>query len=227
MNKDPDNDSSGFDNDYGECDINFKLIVVGDPGVGKSCLTLRAIKNTFEDIYSPTIGFEFFTYLAIVDGKKIKLQIWDTCGQEGYRALITSFYRNSSLAILVYSIDNEESFNHLDMWLNDIKTQSSPETKIVLIGNKSDLEQERKINKERGEQFYQEHKIDFFLETSAKLDINVKNLFDQSAKILYEKYKEYKEKKNPIVGQDLIPSSEPLKIDNNESKDKNRRKCFC
>ena len=91
--------------DFNLYDLSFKIIIIGDSGVGKSCLTLKATKNYFEDYYSATVGFEFFTFNVKVDGKYIKLQIWDTCGQEIYRSLISSFYRNSSLAMMVYSID--------------------------------------------------------------------------------------------------------------------------
>lgn len=91
--------------DYSNYDLSFKIIVIGDSGVGKSCLTMRATKNLFDDNYNATVGFEFFTFNAKTNNQVVKLQVWDTCGQEIYRSLITNFYRNSSLAILVYSID--------------------------------------------------------------------------------------------------------------------------
>ena len=113
-----------------EFELNFKIIIIGDSGVGKSCLSLRATKNIFESLYSPTIGFEFLTIFIKVDDKPIKLQIWDTCGQEVYRSLISSFYNNSSLAILVYSIENEDSFNNLEFWLNELRTKGNPDINI-------------------------------------------------------------------------------------------------
>ena len=167
-------DNSEISEDNNDSDITFKLIIIGDSGVGKSCLALKAIKNIFEDYYSPTIGFEFLTYSTKVEDRNIKLQVWDTCGQEVYRSLITSFYRNSSLAIIVYSIDSEESFRHIETWLNDVKTLSNPNIKIVLIGNKNDLEDQRKISKEKGENFYKDHKLSLFMETSAKTGFNSK-----------------------------------------------------
>ncbi len=91
--------------DHQHYDFNFKLIVIGDSGVGKSCLSIKATKNLFENNYNTTVGFEFFTFNIKINDKVVKLQIWDTCGQEIYRSLITNFYRNSSLAIVVYSID--------------------------------------------------------------------------------------------------------------------------
>ena len=86
-------------------DLNFKLIVIGDSGVGKSCLSIKATKNVFQNHYASTLGFEFFSVNLKLNEKIIKLQIWDTCGQEIYKSLINNFYRNSSLAIMVYSID--------------------------------------------------------------------------------------------------------------------------
>jgi Ras-related protein Rab-1A len=91
--------------DYPTYDLSFKLIIIGDSGVGKSCLALKGTKNLFEDNYISTIGFEFFNFNIKVEDKVVKLQIWDTCGQEIYRSLIANFYRNSSLAIMVYAID--------------------------------------------------------------------------------------------------------------------------
>ena len=221
---------SSYDIDYGDCDISFKIIVVGDQSVGKSSLTIKAIKNYFEDFYSPTIGFEFLTYVTKIEDKNIKLQIWDTCGQEAYRALISSFYKNSSLAILVYSIDCEESFNHLEEWLNDIKTQSNPDIKIILIGNKFDLEDKRQVEKEMGENFCKENELCFFMETSAKTGHNAVNLFNEAAKILYEKHKEIKEMKNKNKNSPYLNSnSEPITMGDTatEDNDKNRKKCIC
>jgi len=101
---------------------------------------MKATKNLFENHYSATVGFEFFTFNVKINDKVVKLQIWDTCGQEIYRSLITNFYRSSALGILVYAIDNKNSFDNLDVWLKDLKTQSNPDVKVFLIGNKTDLE---------------------------------------------------------------------------------------
>ena len=107
-------------------DIAFKVIIVGDSGVGKSCLTMKAIKNTFTEGHNATVGFDFFTFCTLIDeATSCKLQIWDTCGQETYKSLITSFYRNTSLAMMVYSIDSQESFEHIKTWHRELKIQSS------------------------------------------------------------------------------------------------------
>ena len=177
--------------DYSQSDLCFKIIVIGDSGVGKSCLTNKATKNIFEKDYNATVGFEFFTFNLKINQKIIKLQIWDTCGQELYRSLITNFYRNTSLALIVYAINSKESFDDIDMWLKELRTYSNPDVKVFLIGNKIDLEDERKISKEEGENFAKNNKINKFVETSAKNGVNAQSTFIEIAYLLYEDYKKY------------------------------------
>ena len=177
-----------------QSDLNFKIIVIGDSGVGKSCLSLKGIKNIFEDSYSPTVGFEFFQFNIKIQNKTIKLQIWDTCGQEVYRSLVSSFYKNSSLAIIVYAINDENSFNDIESWINEMKSVANPSIKLFLIGNKADLEPNRAIPRERAEKFSKDFGFDYFMETSAKTGFNAKNMFVQAAKILYEQNLLYKDR---------------------------------
>ncbi len=216
--------------EFSEYDLSFKIIVVGDSGVGKSCLTMKGTKNHFEECYSPTVGFEFFTFNIRINDKNIKLQIWDTCGQEAYRSLITSFYRNSSLAILAYSIDNTNSYNNIEAWLNEIKTQSNPETKIFLIGTKADLENERKITTEQAKEFSKQHEFHFFLETSAKTGLNAQNVFIQAAKELYKSHLEYKDRASrpgsitPTPYQQEI-NANILLDDEEDNKPRKKKKC--
>ena len=179
--------------EFNDSDLNFKIIIIGDSGVGKSCLSLQATKGVFEQLYAPTIGFEFMTFFVKVEEKTIKLQIWDTCGQEVYRSIISSFYHNSSLAIIVYSIDNEDSFSDLEFWLNELKTKGNPDINIFLIGNKADLEDKRKISKITGQEFAFKNKIKLFLESSAKTGFNAKNIFIEAAKLLYEQQMKFKD----------------------------------
>ena len=174
--------------DYPQYDLSFKLIFIGDSGVGKSCLTTKAVKNNFEEYYQATVGFEFLTFNMKVNDKIIKLQIWDTCGQEIYKSLISNFYRNSSLACLIYAIDNKESFNHAEMWLNDLKSQSNPDIRIFLVGNKADLEEDRKVSKEEGDKYKEDNHLDLFMETSAKTGQNARNVLIEAAKLLYQDY---------------------------------------
>ena len=174
--------------DFLQYDLSFKIIVIGDSGVGKSCLTNRATTNLFEDTYSATVGFEFLSFNVKIEDKVIKLQIWDTCGQELYRSLITNFYRNSSLAIIVYTVTDRASFDNIDLWYKELRTHSNPNVKVFLIGNKIDLENERKISTEEGQRYAEQYKLNKFVETSAKTGFNAKNIFIEAAKILYEDY---------------------------------------
>lgn len=172
-------------------DITFKLIIVGDSGVGKSCLTQQAVHNKFQDNYIVTVGFEFFSFMVKIKDKIIKLQIWDTCGQELYHSLITNFYRNASLAIMVYSINNTDSFEHIDKWLRELKEHSSPDAKVFIVGNKTDLEEDRKVLYADGEQFKNDYNLDLFVETSAKTGFNAQKLLVEAARILLEDHQKY------------------------------------
>ena len=179
--------------DYNQYDLSFKMIVIGDAGVGKSCLTTKASKGIFEETYSATIGFEFLVFNVKLNDKVIKLQIWDTCGQELYRSLITNFYRNSSLAIVVYAVNSLESFEDLDMWFKELRIHSNPDIKIVLVGNKTDLVDERVVTTKQGEEFAKLNKVNKFIESSAKEGINTQSTFIDIARLLFEEHMRYRE----------------------------------
>ena len=205
--------------DYNIYDLSFKMIVIGDAGVGKSCLTTKAAKGKFEESYSATVGFEFLVFNVKLNDKVVKLQIWDTCGQEIYRSLISSFYRNASLAMMVYAIDNKESFNHIETWLKEVKLQSNPDIKIFLIGNKSDLDEQRKVPLDMAKNFKEENGIHYFSETSAKNGVNAKEVFIEAAKLLYGEHLKYKERRIDKNENDKVPM--PVKVTKNK---KNNRK---
>ena len=209
--------------DYNQYDLSFKMIVIGDAGVGKSCLTTKAAKGVFDDTYSATVGFEFLTFNVKLNDKVIKLQIWDTCGQEIYRSLISSFYRNASLAMMVYSIDSKESFIHIETWLKEVKLQSNPDIKIFLIGNKADLEEQREVKLEEAKQYKNENDIHYFCETSAKNGLNAQEVFIEAAKLLYKEHLKYKARANRVDNGAGGNISVPIKVNNG----KNERKSGC
>ena len=153
--------------------LTFKIIIVGNSGVGKTSITNNAVRNVFFDSYRATIGMEIFTLFVKVNNKLVKLQIWDTCGQEIYRSLISNFYRNSSLAVIVYSIDKKSSFKDIDLWLKELRLNSSPDIKIILIGNKSDLIGKREVLYDEGAKYLEQDGIIAFYETSAKTGDNI------------------------------------------------------
>ena len=165
--------------DFRDYEINFKITVIGNSGVGKTCITNKGVKNIFSHKYQSTIGMEIYSLYVKLDNRIIKLQIWDTCGQEIYRSrsLITNFYRSSSLAIIVYSIIERESFADLDLWIKELKINSSPDTKLILVGNKLDLEERREIKYEEGKKFAEDYDFIDFFETSALTGENVKKMF--------------------------------------------------
>ena len=170
----------------------FKIIIVGNSGVGKTSITNNAVRNVFFDSYRANIGMEIFTLFVKVNNKLVKLQIWDTCGQEIYRSLISNFYRNSSLAVIVYSIDKKSSFKDIDLWLKELRLNSSPDIKIILIGNKSDLIGKREVSYDEGAKYLEQDGIIGFYETSAKTGDNIKKIFEEIAIELYKDYKKYK-----------------------------------
>ena len=210
--------------DYTNFDLSFKLIVIGDSGVGKSCLTNNAVKNTFEEAYNATVGFEFFTFNVKMCEKVIKLQIWDTCGQELYRSLITNFYRNSSLAIMVYAINDKATFDNIEMWLRELRTHSNPDAKVFLIGNKVDLEKEREVTTEQGENYCKQNKIDLFMESSAKTGLNTQNIFLKAAELLFDNYNKYQNKKNENENED-DDNKDENKVLNDESRNPSKGCC--
>ena len=210
--------------DYTNFDLSFKLIVIGDSGVGKSCLTNNAIKNVFDEAYNATVGFEFFTFNVKMCEKVIKLQIWDTCGQELYRSLITNFYRNSSLAIMVYAINDKATFENIEMWLRELRTHSNPDAKVFLIGNKVDLEKEREVTTEQGEGYCKQNKIDLFMESSAKTGLNTQNIFLKAAELLFDNYNKYQNKKNENKNED-DDNKDENKVLNDESRNPSKGCC--
>ena len=180
--------------DFGQYDMSFKIIAIGDNFVGKTCLMKKAVRNSFNEYYTGTIGFEFLTFHIRIKNEVVRLQIWDTCGQEYYKSLIINFYRNSSLALILYAINNKDTFTHAQNWLNELKEHALPNVKIFLIGNKSDLENERKVSKEEGENFKKDKKLDKFMETSAKTGDNARKTLIEVAKLLYKDYKKMEKK---------------------------------
>ena len=203
-------------------DISFKVIIIGDCGVGKSSISLKATKNQFLEQYKTTIGFEFFIFNIKINNLNINLQIWDTCGQETFKSLISNFYKNSSLAIIVYAIDNINSFNNINMWIKDLKQFSNPNIKIILIGNKNDLNDKRVIQFEKGKEFSKDCNFDLFFETSAKNGFNVKNVFIDAAKILYLEYMEYVNIKTNLSKEKKIVIH---KKENGNEDERNKKKC--
>ena len=163
----------------------FKYIVIGDTGTGKSCLLLQFTDHRFQPVHDLTIGVEFGARMINIDQRQIKLQIWDTAGQESFRSITRSYYRGAAGALLVYDITRRETFNHLSRWLEEARQNANQSMVIMLIGNKSDLDHRRQVTKEEGEKFARDNGL-IFLETSAKTAHNVEEAFVNTAQRIYE-----------------------------------------
>ncbi|KAL5370446.1 putative Rab2 GTPase [Cryptosporidium parvum] len=165
-------------------DYLFKYIIIGDTAVGKSCLLLQFTDRRFRVDHDLTIGVEFGARIINLDAKKIKLQIWDTAGQESFRSITRSYYRGAAGALLVYDITRRDTFNHLSKWLNDVKRNATPNMTIILVGNKSDLDR-REVTTEEGVEFAEKNGL-LFIETSAKTSNNVEEAFMKVAEKIYK-----------------------------------------
>lgn len=163
----------------------FKYIIIGDMGVGKSCLLHQFTEKKFMADCPHTIGVEFGTRIIEVSGEKIKLQIWDTAGQERFRAVTRSYYRGAAGALMVYDITRRSTYNHLSSWLSDTQHLTNPSTVIFLIGNKSDLEKGRRVSYEEAKQFADENGL-MFVEASAKTGEKVEEAFLKTAMKIYQ-----------------------------------------
>jgi Ras-related protein Rab-2A len=162
----------------------FKYIIIGDTNVGKSCLLLQFTDRRFRPDHDLTIGVEFGARLVQIDGKQVKLQIWDTAGQESFRSITRTYYRGATGALLVYDVARRETFEHVGRWLEEAKANGNPHMVVALIGNKADLER-REVTKEEGEEFAKKHNL-LFLETSAKTAMNVEEAFMTVARKINE-----------------------------------------
>ena len=159
-------------------DEKIKIMIIGETETGKTSLISRYCKNEFKGgSYLSTIGIDFQIKNLVLDSKRIRLQIWDTAGQERFRNIAKSYFHSSDGFIIVYDISNIDSFDRLDYWIDEIKTNSQEITKMVLVGNKCDIIEERKIPKEDGQEFAKNKKIKFF-EVSAKEGININESFE-------------------------------------------------
>ncbi|GMM32166.1 Rab family GTPase [Martiniozyma asiatica (nom. inval.)] len=159
-----------------EYDYLFKLLLIGDSGVGKSCILLRFAENTYTQDYISTIGVDFKIRTIELDGKVIKLQIWDTAGQERFRTITSSYYRGAHGIIIVYDVTEQESFNNVEQWLQEIDRYATSSVMKLLVGNKSDLTDKKVVDYAVAKEFADQRGIQF-IETSAAENSNVEQAF--------------------------------------------------
>ena len=161
-------------------DFLYKLLMIGDSGVGKSSLLLRFASDQFEDSYMTTVGLDFKIRTVEVDGKVVKLQMWDTAGQEGFRTITSSYYRGAQGIVVVYGLDDKKSFENVKQWVEEIDRYAGEGVVKLLVGNKCDVEA-RQVTREEAEKFAEELKMRY-METSAKTGENVEETFMLTAR---------------------------------------------
>lgn len=178
-------------------DYLIKLLLIGDSGVGKSCLLLRFSDDSFTTSFITTIGIDFKIRTVELDGKRIKLQIWDTAGQERFRTITTAYYRGAMGILLVYDVTDESSFNNIRNWIRNIEQHASDNVNKILVGNKADMdESKRAVPTSKGQALADEYGIKFF-ETSAKTNFNVEQVFFSIARDIKQRLSETDAKQEP------------------------------
>jgi len=177
-------------------DYLIKLLLIGDSGVGKSCLLLRFCDDSFTPSFIATIGIDFKIRTIDLDGKKIKLQIWDTAGQERFRTITTAYYRGAMGILLVYDVTDLKSFDAIRLWIRNIEQHASEGVNKILVGNKCDMNDKRVVSVEKGQELANEFGIPC-IETSAKNNINVEAAFIKLATEIKSRLIDSTDDKNP------------------------------
>ncbi|KAF1329339.1 Rab6 family gtpase, partial [Globisporangium splendens] len=157
----------------------YKLVFLGDQGVGKTSMITRFMYDTFDNAYQATIGIDFLSKTMYMEDRTVRLQLWDTAGQD----LIPSYIRDSSVAVVVYDITNRASFLNTSKWIEDVRTERGQDVVIMLVGNKTDISERRQVSIEEGSDKAKEENV-MFIETSAKAGYNIKALFRKLATVL-------------------------------------------
>ncbi len=192
-----------------DADLVYKILLLGDSEVGKSCFLMRYADNVFVDNYITTIGLDYkLKYIQLESGETIKVQLWDTAGQDRYRTIAKNYYKGSHGILLLYDITKVNSFENIRDWIKDIREEVYEKAIIFLIGNKNDKVDERKVSTEEGSKLAKEYNLPFF-EASAKSGENVEEIFKALYKKISEVYIDIQKEK----GLNLTP------------KGKKRKKC--
>ena len=169
-------------------DVIYKVVLVGDSGVGKTNILLRSLNKEFNQNTKATVGVEFGSINITIDNKIVKGQIWDTAGQERYRAITSAYYRGAHGALIVYDVTQRDTFDSIDKWISDLRSNTDERLVITIIGNKIDLVDKRQVTTEEGQAKAKEKEV-AFIETSAFSNTNVFKAFEEILNKIYIAYK--------------------------------------
>ncbi|KAM3141303.1 Ras- protein Rab-19 [Paramecium bursaria] len=189
-----------------EYDYLFKLVIIGNSGVGKSSLLLRFADDQFSESYLTTIGVDFRFRTMPIDSKNVKLQIWDTAGQERFRTITSAYYKGADGIVMVYDVTQGQSFDDIDkFWLHEVESYGEKNVQLLVIGNKSDLEEQKQVDTERAKQYCQDHNM-LFQECSAKTSDQVNQAFVELSRKLMAKKDAQQPPKTNQAKQPTAPS---------------------
>jgi Ras-related protein Rab-6A len=186
----------------------FKLVFLGEQSVGKTSLITRFMYDSFDNTYQATIGIDFLSKTMYLEDRTVRLQLWDTAGQERFRSLIPSYIRDSSVAVVVYDITNKKTFENTRKWVDDVRGERGNDVIIVLVGNKTDLDDKREVTTAQGEEEAKKNNL-MFIETSAKVGHNVKALFKRIAQALPGMEGEGQQGQSQMIDVNINPSQPP------------------
>ena len=209
-----------YNSDNVDYDILFKLILVGDSGVGKTNILSRYINNEYSSNSESTVGVEFSTKMLNKNNKKIKVQIWDTAGQERYKSITSVFYKGAKGGFIVYDITRKDTFNSTDKWINDLKMNGDENISLILIGNKSDLQDQREVSLEDMTKKAELFGVNF-CETSALNNTNIDKVFDIVVEDMIKKFDGKNELNNNLNEKNM----KGVELNNEKKEEVKKKKC--
>ena len=201
----------------------FKIVLVGDASVGKTNIMSKYLKNEFHDDSKATVGVEFGSKQFTVEGHTIKAQIWDTAGQERYKSMTSAYFKGAKGAFVVYDITRKQSFDSVDKWLNDLRATADKNLTVIIIGNKCDLETQREVTKDQGEEKAKSNSV-AFMETSALSGENIEKAFNQMVNEVFKKCHDELESDGDL---DIVGGSQDINLDKTKPKDDGKKKKCC
>ncbi|KAM6968499.1 ras-related protein Rab-15-like [Tautogolabrus adspersus] len=207
-------------------DVLVKLLMLGDSGVGKTCMLRRFTDSEFNPTHISTIGVDFKMKTLEIDGVKVRVQIWDTAGQERYKTITKQYYRRAQGIVFVYDITNRLSFQHLAMWAGDVDEFAPEKVQRILVGNKSDDEPSRQVSKEQGSKLAENYGMDFF-ETSASTSTNIMEAFTRATELVLQAHMRDVDDLLGSLDDYLDQAALDAEKDTQDTNESTRKSCAC